>query len=89
MTTANAIQSLQRIIIQEFDSLCDEKTTRATLLELGNAITGIQTAILFSDIADRTGDDTLSNTAFLSALGHLKLAAMCFKQSAIYAGENK
>ena len=78
------LADLHHILTAEFDSQCDARAIRATLLQLASAVRDLSAQLLFSDLADNIQKEGLAETEFLAALDHLRLAAACFKKSGLH-----
>ena len=72
------------IIERKFDDKCDNRTARATLVELATAMRGLRGALLFSELADHLPEDSLVDAEFLQALNHLDMACQCFRKAAYH-----
>lgn len=75
---------LHHILTAEFDSQCDSRAIRATLLQLASVVRDLQAQLLFSDLTDNIQKEGLAEIEFLAALDHLRLAAGCFKKSGLH-----
>jgi hypothetical protein len=84
VTETTSLADIHRILNLDFDSHCDSRAVRATLIQLASAFRDLQAQLLFSDLTDQIEKEGLAEVEFLQALDHLRLAAGCFKKSGLH-----